>query len=41
MGEATPERGRPKEYFRVLPEKREALRATQHALTMMWDGVRL
>jgi DNA-binding PadR family transcriptional regulator len=42
MGEATPERGgRAKKYFRVLPEGREALRATQQALTMMWDGVRL
>jgi DNA-binding PadR family transcriptional regulator len=40
MGEATAERGgRAKKYFRVLPEGREALRATQQALTMMWKGV--
>ena len=42
MGEATPERGgRAKKYFRALPEGREALRATQQALTVMWKGVRL
>lgn len=42
MGEATAERGgRAKKYFRALPEGREALRATQHALTVMWKGVRL
>lgn len=42
VGEATPERGgRAKKYFRALPEGRAALRATQHALTVMWDGVRL
>jgi DNA-binding PadR family transcriptional regulator len=42
VGEATPERGgRAKKYFRALPEGREALRATQQALTVMWEGVRL
>jgi len=42
VGEATPERGgRAKKYFRALPEGREALRATRHALTVMWDGMRL
>jgi len=42
LGEATPERGgRAKKYFRVLPEARDALRATQQALTVMWEGVRL
>lgn len=42
VGEATPERGgRAKKYFRVLPAGREALRATQQALTVMWQGVRL
>lgn len=42
MGEATPERGgRAKKYFRVLPEGRAALRATQQALQIMWEGVRL
>jgi DNA-binding PadR family transcriptional regulator len=42
MGEATPERGgRARKYFRVLPEGRAALRATQQALQVMWDGVRL
>jgi hypothetical protein len=42
MGEATSERGgRAKKYFRALPEGREALRATQQALTIMWEGVRL
>ena len=40
MGEATPERGgRAKKYFRALPEGREALRQTQQALTVMWEGV--
>jgi PadR family transcriptional regulator len=39
---ATPERGgRAKKYFRALPEGREALRATQQALTVMWEGMRL
>ena len=42
LGEATPERGgRARKYFRVLPAGREALRETQQALTVMWDGVRL
>jgi PadR family transcriptional regulator, regulatory protein PadR len=42
MGEATPERGgRARKYFSVQPEGREALRETQQALTMMWEGVRL
>ena len=42
VGEATPERGgRARKYFRALPEGREALRAARHALTVMWDGVRL
>jgi PadR family transcriptional regulator, regulatory protein PadR len=42
MGEATAERGgRAKKYFRVLPEGRAALRATQEALQIMWEGVRL
>ena len=42
MGEATPVRGgRARKYFRVLPEGRAALRATQEVLKTMWDGVRL
>ena len=42
VGEATPERGgRARKYFRALPEGREALRATQQALTVMWEDVRL
>lgn len=42
MGEATPERGgRARKYFRVQPEGRAALRATQEALQVMWEGVRL
>ena len=42
LGEATPERGgRAKKYFRALPAGRQALRATQHALTVMSEGVRL
>ena len=42
MGEATPERGgRPKKFFRALPEGMQALRSTQQALTVMWKGVRL
>jgi PadR family transcriptional regulator, regulatory protein PadR len=42
MGEATPVRGgRARKYFRVLPEGRAALRATQEALRVMWEGVRL
>lgn len=42
MGEATPERGgRAKKYFGVLPEGRAALRSTQDALTVMWEGVTL
>jgi PadR family transcriptional regulator, regulatory protein PadR len=42
MGEVTPERGgRARKYFSVLPEGREALRVTQQALTVMWEGVRL
>jgi len=42
MGDATPERGgRAKKFFRVLPEGREALRATRQALTVMWKGVSL
>lgn len=42
MGEATPVRGgRARKYFRVLPEGRAALRATQEALQIMWEGVRL
>jgi DNA-binding PadR family transcriptional regulator len=42
LGDPTPERGgRAKKYFRALPEGREALRATQQALTVMWKGVRL
>lgn len=40
LGEATPERGgRAKKYFRVEPGGREALRDTQRALTVMWEGV--
>lgn len=42
LGEATPERGgRARKYFRVLAAGREALRETQQALTVMWEGVRL
>jgi DNA-binding PadR family transcriptional regulator len=42
MGEVTPVRGgRARKYFRVLPEGRAALRATQDALRVMWEGVRL
>lgn len=42
MGEATPERGgRARKYFRVQPEGRAALRATQQALQVMWEGLRL
>lgn len=42
MGEAAPVRGgRARKYFRVLPEGRAALRATQEALQVMWKGVRL
>lgn len=42
MGEATAERGgRARKYFRVLPEGRAALRETQEALTVMWEGVSL
>jgi DNA-binding PadR family transcriptional regulator len=42
LGEATSERGgRAKKHFRALPRGREALRATQQALTVMWEGVRL
>lgn len=42
MGESTPTRGgRARKYFRVLPEGRAALRATQEALRVMWKGVRL
>jgi DNA-binding PadR family transcriptional regulator len=41
-GEATAERGgRAKKYFGVRPAGREALRATQRALTEMWEGVSL
>jgi DNA-binding PadR family transcriptional regulator len=40
MGESTPERGgRAKKFFRVLPAGREALRAHQRELTVMWRGV--
>ena len=40
MGDPIAERGgRARKYFRVLPEGREALRATQQALTAMWEGV--
>lgn len=42
LGDATPERGgRARKYFRALPEGKEALRATQQALAVMWKGVRL
>lgn len=42
MGEAAPVRGgRARKYFRVLPEGRAALRATQEVLRTMWEGVRL
>lgn len=42
MGEAIPVRGgRARKYFRVLPEGRTALRATQEVLQTMWEGVRL
>ena len=42
LGDATPERGgRAKKYFRALPQGRAALRATQQALTVMWQGMRL
>ena len=42
MGESTPERGgRARKYFRVQPEGRAALRATQQALQIMSEGVRL
>jgi PadR family transcriptional regulator PadR len=42
LGEATPERGgRARKYFHVLPAGTEALRNTQHALTVMREGVRL
>src|SRR5688572_5924893 len=42
VGESTPERGgRARKYFRVLPAGREALRESQRALTVMWEGVRL
>ena len=42
MGEATPVRGgRARKYFRVVPEGRAALRATQQVLQTMWEGVRL
>ena len=41
LGEATAERGgRAKKFFRVLPAGRDALRDTQRALTVMWEGVR-
>jgi len=40
MGEPTAERGgRAKKYFRVLPEGREALRATRDVLGIMSEGV--
>jgi PadR family transcriptional regulator len=42
MGDPTAERGgRAKKYFRVLPEGREALRATQQALGVMSEGISL
>jgi DNA-binding PadR family transcriptional regulator len=42
MGETLPVRGgRARKYFRVLPEGRAALRATQEALQVMWEGVQL
>jgi DNA-binding PadR family transcriptional regulator len=42
MGEPTAERGgRARKYFQVLPAGREALRDTQKALTVMWEGVAL
>ena len=42
LGDATPERGgRAKKYFCALPEGQKALRETQQALTVMWEGVRL
>lgn len=42
LGEPTAERGgRARKYFRVLPAGRQALRDTQRALTVMWEGVPL
>jgi PadR family transcriptional regulator PadR len=42
MGEATPVRGgRARKYFSVLPAGRAALRSTQEALQIMWEGLRL
>jgi PadR family transcriptional regulator PadR len=40
LAEPTPERGgRARKYFRVETAGRDALRATQRALTVMWKGV--
>ena len=40
LGESTPERGgRARKYFRVEAPGREALRASQQALAVMWKGV--
>lgn len=40
LGEATPERGgRPKRFFRVLPEALPQLRDARDALLAMWDGL--
>lgn len=42
LGETAPVRGgRARKYFRVLPEGKAALRATQEALETMWKGVSL
>lgn len=42
IGESTPERGgRARKYFSVQAEGREALRATQEALSVMREGVSL
>ena len=40
LGVSTPERGgRARKYFGVEPAGREALRATRHALAVMWEGL--
>ena len=42
MGEAKPVRGgRARKYFSVQPEGRAALRDTQEALQIMWEGLSL
>ena len=42
MGQPLAERGgRARKYFRVETAGRQALRSTQRALTLMWDGVSL